>query len=90
MSHKPKEKKSDEPEWTPEDLREWQIDKRGSRYWQELEEMANKRVQGITDALDAKDTQSAIQLNGELNGIKEAMQAVDLIIAEETEEEPPK
>ena len=80
-------KKDEETEFTPEDLREWQIDKRGARYWQELEEMANKRVNAICSALDNMKTQEAIAMNGELNGIREAMQLVDIIVAEEKEKE---
>ena len=82
-------KKTDEKEieFTPEDLREWQIDKRGARYLQELEEMANKRVNAVCAALDASDTQAALRLNGELNGIRECMQLIDIIIDENKEGE---
>ena len=79
----PKKQKDDEVEFTPEDLREWQIDKRGARYWQELQEMANKRVNAVTTALDKLETERAIALNGELNGIREAMQLIDIIVDEE-------
>jgi hypothetical protein len=78
-------KQQDAPEFTPEDLREWQIDKRGARYWKELEEMANKRVNGISDRLNNNDTAQALILNGELNGIRECMQLVDIIIDENKE-----
>jgi hypothetical protein len=67
----------------PAELREWQKDPRGQRFWDALLEMGNKRMSGIRAALRAGNQHDqATHLAGELEAIDEVRQLVDIIIDE--------
>ncbi len=74
-------------EFSPEDLREWETDQRGKRFWQELRSMAAVRMSGIRQSIFKGEHNQAAILAGELNMAEEILQLIDIIIEEEKEEQ---
>lgn len=75
----------------PAELRAWQNDPRGERFWEAILEMGNRRMTGIRTALRAGNQHdTATHLAGELEAIDEVRQLVDLIIDEHRAEQEEK
>lgn len=67
----------------PAELRAWEKDPRGKRFWEAIREMGNRRMSGIRTALRAGNQHDvATHLAGELEAIDEVRQLVDIIIDE--------
>ncbi|HTG45204.1 MAG TPA: hypothetical protein VK633_11805 [Verrucomicrobiae bacterium] len=73
---------SDEEPFDPAEFRAWEQDPRGRPFWDAIREMGNRRMSGIRTALKAGHHDQATHLAGELEGIDEVRQLVDLIIEE--------
>ena len=66
----------------PAELRAWENDPRGKRFWESLREMGNRRMSGIRKELKTGNHAQATHLAGELEAIDEVRQLVDIIIDE--------
>lgn len=66
----------------PAELRAWEKDPRGQRFWNALREMGNVRMSGIRKELEAGNLYKATHLAGGLEAVDEARQLVDLVIEE--------
>lgn len=66
----------------PAELRAWENDPRGKRFWDDLREMGNRRMSGIRKELEGGNHSLATHLCGELKAIDEVRQLVDVIIDE--------
>ena len=66
----------------PAELRDWEKDPRGKRFWDALLEMGNRRMSGIRKELKTGNSSLATHLAGELEAIDEVRQLVDIIIDE--------
>lgn len=66
----------------PAELRAWETDPRGKRFWDALREMGNRRMSGIRKELKTGNHSQATHLAGELEAIDEVRQLVDIIIDE--------
>lgn len=66
----------------PAELRAWEKDPRGKRFWDSLREMGNRRMSGIRKELKTGNQHQATHLAGELEAIDEVLQLVPIIIEE--------
>jgi ATP adenylyltransferase/5',5'''-P-1,P-4-tetraphosphate phosphorylase II len=67
----------------PAELRAWQSDPRGKRFWDAVQEMGNLRMKGVRQALrTGNQHDQATHLAGELEAVDEIRQLVDIIIDE--------
>jgi hypothetical protein len=74
----------------PAELRAWERDPRGQRYWEGLREMGNIRMSGVRKELEIGNTNKAIHLAGGLEAVDEARQLVDIIIEEHKKDQEEK
>jgi hypothetical protein len=73
-------------EFSPESLREWERDKRGEPFFEELRRLFAKGIAEVREASRKGDAVQTAYYTGKTDVVEEVLQLVDIIIQEKQEE----
>lgn len=77
-----------EGEFSPEALRDWQRDSRGSFFWTELHELFARGISEMRAAAKEGNVVNTAYVAGKTDVVEEVLQLVDLIIQEREDKKP--
>lgn len=75
----------DDETFDPAELRDWEKDPRGERFWLELRKRGNAMMTAVRRSVAGNDLTGAAIYEGNLQAFEETLQLVDLIVREHRE-----